>query len=200
MRIGVMGGTFDPIHRAHLRAAQEVRAHLKLDQVLFVPAGQPWLKSDRQISDARHRVAMVHLAIAGRSYFRLSTIEVERAGPTYTVDTITQLRAQAGGNDELFLILGWDNMMELPQWHEPARLIKLCCIVVVPRPGYPEPDLEALAKVLPGIARQVIMLARPEIDVSASEIRERVAQGKSIRRMVPVAVERYIREHKLYLT
>ncbi len=195
-----MGGTFDPIHRAHLQAAQEVRAHFKLDQVLFIPAGQPWLKADRQISDARHRVAMVRLAIAGKSYFRLSTVEVERAGPTHTVDTVTQLRAQAGGHDELFLILGWDNLMELPQWHEPDRLIKLCCIVVVPRPGYPVPDLEALEKVLPGIARQVIMLARPEIDVSASEIRARVARGQSIRRMVPAAVDKYIREQKLYLT
>ena len=199
VRVGVMGGTFDPIHRAHLRAAQAARAQLKLDRVLFVPAGQPWLKAERQISDAGHRVAMVRLAIAGKPYFKLSTIEVERPGPTYTVDTIARLGAEAGGKDEPLLILGWDNLMELTQWHEPARLIKLCCIVAVPRPGYPVPDLEALEKVLPGIARQVIMLSRPEIDVSASEIRARVAQGKSIRGMVPVAVERYIREQKLYL-
>lgn len=199
MRIGVMGGTFDPIHRAHLRAAQEAQVQLKLDEVLFIPTGQPWLKADRQISEARHRVAMVRRAIAGKPHFKLSTIEVDRPGSTYTGDTLTQLRAQGGGNDELFLILGWDILMELPQWYEPARLIKLCCFVAVPRPGYPAPNLAALDKAIPGIARQVIVLARPEIDVSASAIRERVAQGKSIRGMVPAAVERYIKEQKLYL-
>ena len=126
-------------------------------------------------------------------------MEIERAGPTYTVDTMTQLRAQIRAEDELFLILGWDNLNELPQWHEPSRLITLCRIVVVPRPGHPPPDLKSLEAAIPGLSPRVILLSQPEVDISASEIRVRVARGQSIRRLVPAPVDRYIKQHKLYL-
>ena len=200
MNIGVLGGTFDPIHIGHLILAEEVRARLNLAEILFVAAGQPWLKVDSPILPAEHRVEMVRLAIADKPCFKLSTMEIERAGPTYTVDTIAELKAQFGTEDELFFILGWDNLAELPRWRQPSRLIAMCRLVAVPRPGYPLSDLKALEAVIPGLSKRLIVLDRPEIDISASGIRDRVAQGLSIRHLVPEPVERYIKEHKLYLT
>lgn len=200
MNIGVLGGTFDPIHIGHLILAEAVRARLNLAEILFVPAGQPWLKVDSPISAAEHRVEMVRLAIADKPYFKLSTMEIERAGPTYTVDTIAELKAQLGAGDELFFILGWDNLAELPRWWQPSRLITMCRLVAVPRPGYPVPDLEALEASIPGLSQRVTLMDKPEVDISALAIRDRVAQGLSIHRLVPMPVERYIKEHKLYLT
>ena len=198
MDIGVLGGTFDPIHNGHLVVAEEVRAQLKLSEVLFAPAGQPWLKPDSPIAAAEYRVQMVRLALAGKPYFKLSTLEIERGGPSYTVDTIAELQAQRGIGDELFFILGWENLVELPQWKEPARLVKMCRLVAVPRPGYSVPDLKALEAAIPGLSQQVIVLDKPEIDISASAIRSRVARGLSIRHLVPEAVDRYIHQHGLY--
>jgi nicotinate-nucleotide adenylyltransferase len=200
MNIAVLGGTFDPIHIGHLILAEEVGARLNLAEILFVPAGQPWLKVDSPISPAEHRVEMVRLAIADKPYFKLSTMEIERAGPTYTVDTIAELKAQLGTEDELFFILGWDNLAELPRWRQPSRLITMCRLVAVPRPGYPLPNLKALGASIPGLSQRVTLMDKPEIDISASAIRDRVAQGLSIHRLVPEPVERYIKEHKLYLT
>ena len=199
MNIGVLGGTFDPIHIGHLILAEEVRASLNLAEILFVPAGQPWLKVDSPISPAEHRVEMVRLAIADKPYFKLSTMEIERAGPTYTVDTIAELKAPLGTEDELFFILGWDNLAELPRWRQPSRLIAMCRLVAVPRPGYPLPDLKALEASIPGLSQRVTLMEKPEIDISASAIRGRVVQGLSIHHLVPGPVERYIKEHKLYL-
>ena len=199
MNIGVLGGTFDPIHIGHLILAEEVRARLSLAEILFVPAGQPWLKVDSPISPAEHRVEMVRLAIADKPYFKLSTMEIERAGPTYTVDTIAELKAQLGAGDELFFILGWDNLAELPRWRQPSRLITMCYLVAVPRPDYPLPDLKALEAAIPGLSQSVILLDEPKVDISASAIRERITQGLSIHHLVPEPVDEYIRQHKLYL-
>jgi len=198
MKIGVLGGTFDPIHNGHLAVAEEVRNRLSLARILFIPTGQPWLKPDRPISPAEHRVEMVRLAIADKPYCSLSTIEVDREGPSYTLDTLAELWTRLGAGDELYFILGWDSLAELPQWKEPARVIKLCRLVAVPRPGYPRPDLKLLEAGIPGLTERVIVLDKPEVDISASEIRERVAKGLSISGLVPEAVEGYIREHKLY--
>ena len=200
MNIGVLGGTFDPIHIGHLILAEEVRARLNLAEILFVPAGQPWLKVDSLISPAEHRVEMVRLAIADKPYFKLSTMEIERAGPTYTVDTIAELKVQLRAGDELFFILGWDNLAELSRWRQPSRLISMCRLVAVPRPGYPLPDLKALEAIIPGLSQRVTLMDKPEVDISATEIRNRVARGLSIRHLVPEPVDEYIRQHKLYLT
>jgi len=200
MNIGVMGGTFDPIHNGHLIVAEEVRVRLNLAEILFVPAGQPWLKANSPIAAAEHRMPMVRLALDAKPYFKLSTMEVERAGPSYTVDTIAELQNQVGAGNELFFILGWENLAELPQWHEPYRLIKMCYLVAVPRSGYPAPDLNALEAAIPGLSQRVILLDTPQIDISASQIRTRVAQGLSIAHLVPEPVQRYIREHRLYVT
>ena len=198
MNIGVMGGTFDPIHNGHLAVAEEVRSRLDLAEVLFVPAGQPWLKMDNPVSPAEYRVHMVRLAIADKPHLKLSTLEIERAGATYTVDTMAELQAQLGAENDLFFILGWGSLAELPQWKEPSRLITLCQLVVVPRPGYPHPDLKALEALIPGLSQRVIFMDKPEMDISASEIRDRVAQGLSISHLIPEPVESYIRQHKLY--
>ena len=199
MNIGVLGGTFDPIHMGHLIIAEEVKARLNLAEVLFVPAGQPWLKANNLISLAEHRVQMVRLAIADEPSFKLSTMEIERAGPSYTIDTIAELRGQIEAGDKLFFILGWDNLMQLPQWWEPTRLVTMCRLVPVPRVGYPSPDFNSLEAAIPGLSQSIIMLDTPQIEISSSEIRARVARGLSIHHLVPVPVERYIKQQGLYI-
>jgi len=201
MNVGVLGGTFDPIHMGHLIIAEEVRSRLNLAEVLFVPAGKPWLKlnSVNAISPAEHRVAMVRLAIDDEPAFRLSTTEIERPGPSYTVDTMAELSNQIGPDGRLYFILGWDNLDQLPQWHQPQRLVKLCHLVPVRRVGFASPDLDALEKAIPGLAKSLVMLDTPQIEISSSEIRARVARGLSIHQLVPEPVERYITEHGLYI-
>jgi len=200
MNIGVLGGTFDPVHNGHLIVAEEAKTRLNLAEVIFVPAGQPWLKADIPISPAEHRLQMLRLAIADKPHFKLSTIEIERPGPSYSVDTIAELQGQLGSEDELFFILGWDSLAGLPQWREPSRLIKLCYLVAVPRPGSSQPKLKALEASIPGISQRVMLMDKPEIDISASAIRDRVARGLSVLHLVPEPVNRYIKEHKLYVT
>ena len=196
MNIGVLGGTFDPIHIGHLVIAEEARTKLGLSEVLFVPAGQPWLKQDRDITPAVHRVEMVRRAIADNPHFKLCTLEVERAGPSYTVDTLTMLRKQLGSEASLFFILGRDTLAELPLWKEPEKLVQLCRLVVAPRLG--SKDLKHLETAIPGLLDKVIQLDMPVIGISSSEIRQRIAQGLPIRYLVPAEVEKYITEHKIY--
>ncbi|MGD9118702.1 MAG: nicotinate-nucleotide adenylyltransferase [Dehalococcoidia bacterium] len=200
MNIGVLGGTFDPIHIGHLEVAEEAVARLDLPRILFIPAGQPWLKLNNAnaVSPVQHRLEMVRLGISGYPRFKLSALEIERSGPTYSVDTIAQLHSGLSKGDEIFFILGWDNLMQLPKWHQPERLIEMCRLVAVPRVDFPLPDLSALEKELPGITQRVILFDRPRIDINASEIRKRAAEGKSISEFVPKAVESYIKEHGLY--
>jgi nicotinate-nucleotide adenylyltransferase len=197
-KVGVLGGTFDPVHNAHLAIADEARLQLELDEIVFVPAGQPWMKSDRVIAAAEHRVAMLRLAIADKFGFRLSTVEIDRPGPLYTVDTLLKLYNEYVELAELYFIMGWDNLPDLPRWKEPSRIIELCHLVALPRPGYALPDLDALDKKIPGLLKRVIIMERPEMDISATEIRERVAKGLAISKLVPEAVERYIKENELY--
>ncbi len=200
MNIGVLGGTFDPIHNGHLIVAEETKVRLNLAEILFMPAGLPWLRMNTPISAVEHRVQMVRLAIGDKPYCKLSTMEVERAGPSYTVDTIAELRGQLGAGSELFFILGWDCLAELSKWREPERLIKMCYLVAVPRVGCSVPDLKSMEAAIPGLAERVIMLDTPEVDITASAIRDQVAQGLSISHLVPEPVDKYIREQGLYTT
>ncbi len=200
MNTGVFGGTFDPIHLGHLAVAEEVRISLGLAEVLFVPAGQPWLKADRSISPAKHRVEMVKLAIAGNPHFKLSSCEVDRPGPSYAVDTIDILQQQLGTEAKLFFLLGSDALSELPQWKEPSRLIQICHLVAFTRPGFTLPPLEPLESAIPGLSQHVTFVEVPQIDISATQIRNRVSRGASLHGLVPQAVERYILEQGLYLT
>lgn len=198
MKIGILGGTFDPVHNGHIKVAEAVKTQLDLAKVVFVPAGQPWLKSGSPVSAAEHRVEMVRLAIDGHPGFELSLVEIDRPGPSYTVDTIKELHAKLGAGDALFFILGWDSLAQLPRWKEPARFIELCHLVAVPRPGCKLPDLKELETLVPGLSSRLVLLDKPEIDVSATQIRRRVAEGLSIRGLVPIPVTGYIKTHKLY--
>jgi len=198
MREGLLGGTFDPIHNGHLAIAEGVRARLHLDEVIFMPAGRPRFKENNP-APAAHRTEMVRLAIAGKPYFRLCTLEIERAGPTYTVDTIAELGGQLDSRDKIYFILGWDSLIEFPRWRESSRIIERCFLVAVPRPGSPRPDLDVLEILVPGMAERVIVLDAPRVDISASDIRRQVARGEPVRQFVPGAVADYIREHGLYL-
>lgn len=198
MNIAVLGGTFDPPHNGHLAVAAVVSERLSPVEIIFMPAGLPWLKKDRQITPATDRLEMVRLAIRGNGRYRLSTAETDRSGPTYTLDTIREMKAHVSPPGELYFILGWDKLEELPKWHKPRELIKLCKLAAVPRIGYPIPDLKALDEMLPGLSKRVVLLDKPEIDITSSVIRERMSMGLPISHLVPPAVEVYIREHRLY--
>ena len=198
MKIGILGGTFDPIHIGHLVVAEEARIKVGLNEVLFVPTGQPLLKPDRSITPADLRVEMVRRAIADNPHFKLCTLEIERSGPSYTVDTLMMLREQLGSEVSLLFILGRDTLAELPSWKEPQKLVQLCRMVVAPRLG--SKDLQHLETEIPGLLDKVIQLDMPVIGISSSGIRQRIAQGLSIRYLVPTEVENYIAEQKIYLT
>ena len=195
--IGIMGGTFDPIHVGHLAVAEEAREALALDRVLFVPAGQPPHKLPGSVSPVRDRVAMVELAIAGNPAFELSTAELEREGPSFTVDTVEAM-ASSFPDATLHLILSAETFAELPTWHEPARLFDAARMAVVPREGYPAPDPAWLGRAFPGREDRVDYLEGPRLGLSSTALRARVAAGRSIRYLVPPAVEAYIVEHQLY--
>jgi nicotinate-nucleotide adenylyltransferase len=195
--IGVLGGTFDPIHIGHLALAEEAREALGLERVLFMPAAIPPHKQGRPITDSVHRRAMVELAIADNPAFEVSTIELERSGPSYTVDT---LEALAGRSTSLALVLSAESYRDLPGWHRPERILELATVAVAPRAGFELPSRDWLEDRFPGRAGRVVFLDGPRLWVSASEIRSRVAAGRSIRYLVPAEVDRYIALYGLYRT
>jgi nicotinate-nucleotide adenylyltransferase len=198
-----MGGTFDPVHIGHLAAAEEARDALGLERILFVPAGIPPHKRQRAITDPIHRVAMLELAIASNDAFQLSRVELDRPGPSYTLDTVEQLAAdarRAGAEPNLTVILSAESFRGLPTWREPERLLALARIAVVPRGGFPPPGRAWLNQHFPGCEDRVTFLDDPHLRLSATEIRERVAAGRSIRYLVPDAVIAYIEDHALYPT
>ena len=196
-RIGVLGGTFDPIHYGHLVAAQEAHDQLALERVLFVPAGHPPHKPDRAMTPARHRLRMVELAIAADRRFALSRVDVERPGPSYTVDTLTLLRAEWGPETAFFFLIGSDSLAELPTWRQPRRIIELCELAVLPRPGV-RVDLPRLEAQLPGLGGRLHRLTMPLLGISSRALRERVRAGRPITYLTPPPVEAYIREQGLY--
>jgi len=198
MDIGVFGGTFDPIHSGHLIIAEEARLGLGLSQVIFVPAGEPWLKGAREISPAAHRLEIVKLAITSNPHFIVSTVDMDRGGPSYTEDTLTDLKRELGEAADFYFILGLDTLAQFAMWREPRRIVAMCHLVAAKRPEAREFDLESLEQSIPGISRRLTILDNPQVDISSSEIRRRVAKGLSIRNLVPDAVERYIREQGLY--
>jgi len=199
-RVGILGGTFDPIHNAHLAIAAEAKKRLNLGEVFFVPAGQPWMKTDRVITSAADRLAMIQLAIQRRAYYKILTLEVENAGPSYTVDTLRTLRQRLGTGTEMFFIMGCDSLKDFSMWKEPIEILKLATLVAAPRPGCERPDMTALEKKVPFIKGRTVLLDRPEVSLSSTTIRERLAKNESIDELVPAAVADYIREHKLYRT
>lgn len=200
MKIGLLGATFDPVHLGHIVAADEARLALGLAEVLFIPAGQPRLKGHTTVAPAMHRVAMARLAIAGRPDYKISEIEIKRLGASYTVDTLAELRRVYSVKDEIYFILGWDSLEKFAQWREPLRIIEMCYLAAVPRPGWPQPDVAALEEAVPGISDRIILLEGPRVDISSTAIRELIKEGKDINNLVPAAVAEYINRHNLYST
>ena len=190
MKVGLMGGSFDPIHFGHLRAAENAREALSLDEVLFVPAAEPPHKPAFSLSPARDRLAMVVLATADNPSFVPSDLELRRSGRSYTVDTLADLARERRG-DEVFLIVGSDTLGEMASWHEPERIFALSTIAVVDRPG-----AEAAPAPLPGAF--ILRVSGPGLFVSASEVRRRVHEGLSVRYLIPEKVAAYIASRGLY--
>jgi len=194
--LGILGGTFDPPHIAHLVMAEQACEQLKLERVLFVPAGQQPLKHNRTTTPVELRVAMTQLAIAGNPAFELSRVDVDRPGPHYTADMLKLLREAYPGS-LLYLLIGSDSLHDLLHWRDPARIVAQARLAVMRRPGF-APDMSALEVALPGIAERVEWVDAPGLDVSSSDIQRRVREGRSIRYLVPRAVESLIVEQGLY--
>jgi nicotinate-nucleotide adenylyltransferase len=201
-RIGVLGGTFDPIHLGHLIVTEYIREKLGLREVLFIPAGRPWLKlkEEKHVTSAEHRLAMVRLAVSSNRYFKVSTMEIDRPGPSYSIDTVLALKAELEAGAEIYFIVGPDALAKLPDWKDPEQLLEACHILGIGRPGHAKPDLRKLESSLPGVSQHITLMDVPQIDISSTDIRQRVAKGLSIRYLVPEAVEKYIAEHKLYMS
>jgi nicotinate-nucleotide adenylyltransferase len=191
MRIGVMGGTFDPIHIGHLVAASEVAHRFALDRVVFVPTGQPWQKSDRRVSSPEDRYLMTVIATAADERFSVSRVDVDRTGPTYTVDTLRDIRRELGEEHDYSFITGADALGDILSWREPEEVLRLAQLVGVTRPGHVLAD--------PGLAPgRVTLLEIPALAISSSDIRARVSQGDPIRYLVTPGVEAYIAKVGLY--
>jgi nicotinate-nucleotide adenylyltransferase len=198
MKIGLLGGTFDPIHLGHLLMAEVAREGLALDQVLFAPAGDPPHKQGMAKTLAFHRTAMVERAIANNPYFALSRVDLERPGPHYTTDTVRLLRARHDlAAEACFLIIGGDSLVDLPTWHNAPELATLCRMAVAHRPGF-RPDLTGLEAAIPGIRSRLNWVEMPPIGVSSRDIRARVRAGQSIRYQVAEGVRAYIEQQGLY--
>jgi nicotinate-nucleotide adenylyltransferase len=198
MKLGVLGGTFDPPHVGHLRLGEAALSHLALDRVLFIPAGEPWRKEGQEISAAEDRLAMTRLAVAGEPRFEASAIEIERPGPSYIVDTLGELLARYGPETELYVVLGQDALLDLPNWKEPERIVALAPLAVALRSPGRDLDVTDLEAAVPGISRRLIVLPMSYVDVSATALREWARKGVDLGELVPAAVQAYIREHGLY--
>ncbi len=195
-RIGVFGGTFDPIHYGHLIAATELRHALNIDRVLFVPALRPPHKRSRLIGSDHHRLAMVRLAITGEDGFDVSTLEYERSGPSYTADTLAELH-ERHADAAFFLFLGEDALRDFPAWHQPERILGLAHLAVATRPRS-HLDLDQIYRALPAIQDRVTLVPTPSIGISATDLRARAATGRPMRYQTTDAVIDYIREHGMY--
>ena len=199
--VGLLGGTFDPIHYGHLVIAEEVRTALHLAEMVFVPAGHPPHKPGRIVTEAQHRLAMLELAIASNPHFTISLVDLERPGPSYTVETLQLLRQQWGTQTAIYFVIGGDSLEDLLEWYDPAGILQqLTALVAVQRPGYEEAAgyRDMLEARLPGIKQRLIMVQAPQLDISATDLRQRVAEGRPIKYQTPEGVEQYIIEHGLY--
>ena len=197
-RLGLLGGTFDPPHVGHLWLATLARDALDLDRVLFLPAGTPPHKRRRRLSSAADRTLMTRLAIADDPAFELCPIETARPGPSYTVDTVTELLRRYPSATRLILIMAADSLLQMDSWREPDRLLSLVEWAVGPRPGAEGPSRAALRARFGAAAQRIHLLSGPALDVSSTQVRQRVAAGRAIRYLVPRSVEELIRERGLY--
>jgi nicotinate-nucleotide adenylyltransferase len=191
-----MGGTFDPVHHGHLVTAEEALVQFGLDEVIFVPTGQPWMKEEnREVSPAEHRYLMTVIATASNPHFSVSRLEVDRGGPTYTVETLRALRDQYGPETELFFVSGSDAILEIFHWKDPEETLELAHFIAATRPGYDIARFEAEA---PTAHPNISVMTVPALAISSTDVRERVRQGRPIRYLVPEGVKAYIDKEGLY--
>ena len=195
-RVGLLGGTFDPPHYGHLALAEAAREELGLERVIFLPNGRPPHKPAAEVSAAEHRYLMTELACADHPQFFVSRLELDRPGPSYSLDTLRACRRELGPRAELFFLVGMDSLLELPTWHEPDALLAEAQVVAAVRPGFAVGDLaEALG---PEQAARVRILEMPLLDIAAHDLRERVRRGLSVRYLTPEPVRAYLTKHALY--
>ena len=197
-RIGVLGGTFDPVHRGHVEIARRAMEEAALERVIFIPAAQPRLKSGEPLASPQQRLEMLRLAVEGVPGFEVSDVELRRSGPTLTVETLGELREGQEDGRELFFILGLDALARFNQWVEPGRVVGLARLLAVSRPGYTGFDWPGFYARNPYALGRVDCIDSTAIDISASELRQRLASGASVSGLLPKAVERYIRQRGLY--
>ncbi len=200
MRLGILGGSFDPVHYGHLLLAESAREQCQLDQVWLLPTAVPPHKQDRQLTPAEHRLAMLELAVAGEPALSICRYEVDRGGVNYTFETLGMIKSQQP-DSELFFLLGADMLHDLPNWREPSRICQLAILVVVARPGVGQPDYSLLSAITTPERIELMrrhQIVMPQIGISSSDLRRRVAERRSIRFQTPRAVEEYIRAHGLY--
>jgi nicotinate-nucleotide adenylyltransferase len=190
-----MGGTFDPIHYGHLVTAEEALWQFSLDEVLFVPTGLPWMKDQPEVSPAEHRYLMTVIAISSNPHFRVSRLEIERGGPTYTVDTLKALKGEYGEKTELFFVTGADAMLEIFGWKDPEDALELARFIAATRPGY---DIARFEREAPTRHPNVEVMTVPALAISSTDIRRRVKEGSPIRYLVPEGVKTYIEKTELY--
>lgn len=199
MRIGILGGTFDPVHIGHLVLAEEALSKLKLDQIWFIPTGKPWLKESLEITDGFNRLEMVKIATKSNPRFVASSIEIDRSGPTYTIDTLRYLKDKLGTKTSIYFILGLDTLANFHRWNRPEEILDLCEFVVSNRPGFGNTKiLDEQLERFEGIGSITTLLNIPMLDISGTNLREMIRQGLSIRYRVPDGVEEYIYSNGLY--
>ena len=199
MRVGVFGGTFDPVHTGHLILAEQCREQGRLDEVWFVPAPRPPHKEAGVLTRFEQRVEMLALATAGNPAFKIDELEKDRSGPSYTADTLAELRRRHPAH-EIFLLVGSDTLADLPTWYEPRRVLEAAGLLIMARPGHPVPGADELRRRLgpgaPPVRLEVV--EAPLIDISSRDLRRRARAGRSLRYFVPRAVECYVRDKRLY--
>lgn len=199
MKIGIMGGTFDPIHLGHLATAEAVRELFALDEILFIPAARPPHKLGNNITDEQHRLTMTRLATSSNKFFRVSDMELKRTGLSYTLDTMNELHKTFGRSTELFFIIGADSLADLSKWHAARELVEKCHFIATTRQGV-DVDFSAVEKFFGSAAKEHIhRTTTPGLEISSTDIRERVRRGRSIKYLVPEVVEEYILREELYL-
>lgn len=199
MRIGIFGGTFDPVHNAHLLLAEQCREQCNLDEIWLIPAGSPPHKETKGITTGKQRREMLDFAIAGHPAFVIKDLELHREGPSYTIETLRQLK-DAHPDEEFFLIVGADSVRDLHTWRDPESILDLATLIAVNRPNISLPDMTELKEKFGDlVSSKILWITTPGMDISSTDIRKRVLENKSVRYMTPRAVEVYIHNHRLYL-
>ena len=198
---GVLGGTFNPVHLGHLRIAEAARRKLNLTEVLFVPAGEPWMKDGEELAPSEDRWEMVGLATAADPAFVPSRVDLDRPGPSYTIDTLRDLKREESGSCTDYFIMGMDTLLTVPGWKEPQAMLEICRLAVVTRPEHEMGEAaEAAASKLPGLMARTVFIEGVHVDISSTDIRLRVREGLPVTGLVPQPVEAYMKQHRLYQT